>query len=103
MLSSSAAPLSSSSSSSSSPSSSSPSSSDSYYPQLLASASVCASSDSCSIESAELFLREIFHAQSGCAAGTVSGSEICDDVIEVSEIVANLREKIGTGARREVG
>jgi hypothetical protein len=50
-----------------------------------------------------LFLREIFHAQSGCAAGTVSGSEICDDVIEVSEIVANLREKIGTGARREVG
>jgi len=50
-----------------------------------------------------MFLREIFHAQSGCAAGTVSGREICDDVVEVSEIVANLREKIRTGARREVG
>lgn len=57
-----------------------------------------------------MYLREIFLVQSGCAAGTVSGSEICDDVTIVSEIVAKLREKIGGGGdgddastRREVG
>ncbi len=94
MLSSSAVPLPPYSSSSSSSSLSDPC----YYPQLLASASACASSEGCSVESAESFLREIFRAQSGCAAGAVSGGEMCDDVAAVGEIVANLREKIGTGA-----
>ena len=84
--------------------SSSASSPSSYYPQFLESASKCTNSDTCSIDDAEMYLREIFHAQSGCAAGTVSGTEICEDVIVISEIVSNLRNKIriGTG-REEVG
>lgn len=72
------------------------------YPQLLNSASLCAHSDSCSIESAELYLREIVHVQSGCAAGTLSGDSVCEDILGVSEVVADLREKIGAGAEREV-
>lgn len=72
------------------------------YPQLLNSASLCAHSDTCSIESAESYLREIVHIQSGCAAGTLSGSATCNDVLSVSEVVADLREKIGEGAKREV-
>ena len=83
----------------------SPSSSSSsyHYPQLLEYASACANSDACSIDEAESYLREIFHAQSGCAAGTVAGAEICDDVVVISEIVSNLRRKITAGAGREVG
>lgn len=72
------------------------------YPQLLNKASLCAHSDTCSIESAELYLREIVHVQSGCAAGTLSGHAVCEDVQSVSEVVADLREKIGVGAEREV-
>ncbi|KAL7427188.1 hypothetical protein ACHAXM_001670 [Skeletonema potamos] len=68
------------------------------YPQLLNSASLCANSDSCSIESADMYLREIIHVQSGCVAGTVSGSDICKDVGRTSEVVASLREKIRKGA-----
>ena len=73
------------------------------YPRLLADASLCAHSDTCSIESAEMYLKEIVHAQSGCAAGTLSGSGACDDVAGVSAVVADLRQKIGDGTRREVG
>jgi len=66
------------------------------YPSLLQSASVCAHSDSCSIDLAEDYLREIVHVQSGCAAGTLSGG-VCDDVLNVSAIVADLRVKIDEG------
>ncbi|KAL3763779.1 hypothetical protein ACHAW5_000352 [Stephanodiscus triporus] len=59
---------------------------ESYYPQLLASASICASSEGCPIETAESYLRAIFLVQSGCAAGTVSGSGVCDDVTVVGEV-----------------
>lgn len=72
------------------------------YPQLLDKASLCAHSDTCSIESAELYLREIVHVQSGCAAGTLSGESVCEDILGVSAVVADLREKIGVGAEREV-
>jgi len=51
---------------------------------------------------AESYLREIVHIQSGCAAGTMSGNAVCQDVQSVSEVVADLREKIGEGAKREV-
>lgn len=71
--------------------------------QLLNSASLCANSESCSIESAELYLREILHAQTGCAAGiTAAGGEeeVCSDVGRTSEVVAGLREKIRRGAVR---
>lgn len=66
------------------------------YPSLLQSASICAHSDSCSIDLAEDYLREIVHVQSGCAAGTLSGVA-CDDVLNVSAIVADLRVKIDQG------
>ena len=66
------------------------------YPSLLQSASICAHSDSCSIDLAEEYLQEIVHVQSGCAAGTLSGG-VCDDVLNVSAIVADLRVKIDEG------
>jgi hypothetical protein len=72
------------------------------YPQLLSSAALCANSDSCSVESAQLYLREIVHVQSGCAAGTLSGDAVCGDVQGVSAVVADLRRKIGEGAKEEV-
>lgn len=75
------------------------------YPQLLNSASLCANSESCSIESAELYLREIIHVQAGCAAGTADmtagNEEVCSDVGRTSEVVAGLREKIRNGAVKE--
>lgn len=72
------------------------------YPLLLSNASLCANDESCSIESAELYLREIVHVQSGCAAGTLSGANVCDDVTRATEVVAGLRRKIAEGAVREV-
>lgn len=48
-------------------------------------------------------MREIVHIQSGCAAGTMSGNAACNDVLSVTEVVADLRQKIGEGAKREVG
>lgn len=74
------------------------------YPRLMNSASICARSDddACSVDDAESYLREIVHIQSGCAAGTLSGNAVCDDVLTASEVVADLRRKIGEGAEREV-
>lgn len=77
-------------------------SSEDAYPQLLSGASLCADSESCSVESAQLYLREIVHVQSGCAAGTLLGDAVCGDVQGVSEVVANLRRKIKEGAKEEV-
>lgn len=76
--------------------------SEEMYPALLSKASVCAHSDSCPIDSAEGYLREIVHIQSGCAAGTLSGHEVCNDVLSVAEVVADLRQKIKEGAKQEV-
>lgn len=67
---------------------------ESQYPNLLSQASLCADDESCSIEAANLYLKEIVHYQSGCAAGTLSGNDVCEDVVGVSEVVANLRHKI---------
>lgn len=77
--------------------------SEDMYPQLLNNASLCAHNEECSIESAELYLKEIVHVQSGCAAGTLSGSNVCNDVLGVSEVVADLRQKIGQGAKADFG
>lgn len=68
--------------------------------QLLNSASLCANSESCSIESAELYLREIMSVQAGCATAEEE-DEVCNDVGRTSEVVANLREKIRRGAVKE--
>jgi Tfp pilus assembly protein PilV len=70
-------------------------------PSLLELASQCATSDSCSIDMAELYLREIFHAQSGCIAMTGNpnvDSQMCENVDVVAEVVANLRHKISSSS-----
>jgi hypothetical protein len=46
-------------------------------------------------------LKEIVHVQSGCAAGTLSGNAVCEDVVGVSEVVAALREKVGSSVQQQ--
>lgn len=60
-------------------------------------ASLCANSDTCSIEEAEEYLLDIVRVQSECAAGTLSDS--CNDVGYATEVVADLRSKISAGAK----
>jgi len=57
----------------------------------------CANSDSCSIADAKEYMRDILHVQSGCAAGTLNGFVLCEDVTLAAEIVSNLRVKIERG------
>lgn len=64
---------------------------------LLHKAEECALSDSCSVDDAKLFLREVVHLESGCAAGTLVGDNLCDDQAHVAEIVASLRAKVERG------
>jgi hypothetical protein len=71
------------------------------YPNFLSSASSCIDSDSCTLEMAEGYLREIVRIESACAAGTMNG-EACHDVVRVSEVVAGLREKIGRAGEQGV-
>lgn len=58
----------------------------------------CASSDSCSIDDAQEYLREVVHIQGSCAAGTLAGQTLCDDIAFASEVVSGLRAKIENGA-----
>ena len=76
--------------------------SEDMYPQMLDKASLCAHSDTCSVEISGLYLKEIVHVQSGCAAGTFSGSNSCTDVLRVSKVLSDLRAKIGWGATTDV-
>lgn len=63
--------------------------------RLLQRAYDCANSETCSLEMAEDYLREVMHVQSGCAAGTLSeSSPICSDVGFAAEVVASLNAKI---------
>mmetsp|Transcript_57831 Transcript_57831/g.172652 ORF Transcript_57831/g.172652 Transcript_57831/m.172652 type:complete len:130 (+) Transcript_57831:221-610(+) len=66
---------------------------------LLRKADECAHSDSCSIDDAKDYLREVVHIQSGCVAGTLTGKEACEDVTTAAGIVAGLRAKIQSGGR----
>uniref|UniRef100_A0A7S4V623 Uncharacterized protein n=1 Tax=Ditylum brightwellii TaxID=49249 RepID=A0A7S4V623_9STRA len=68
---------------------------------LMMKAQECANSDSCSIDSARDYLREVIHVQSGCAAGTLAGKALCEDQLFAAEVVASLREKIKTGSERK--
>jgi len=61
--------------------------------QLMLNARECAFSDSCSIDDASYYLREVMRVESGCVAGTLAGQELCD-VSFSTEIVANLRAKL---------
>lgn len=66
-------------------------------PTVLHKAEECALSDSCSVDDAKLFLREVIHLESGCAAGTLVGHDICEDQDHLAMIVANLRAKVERG------
>jgi hypothetical protein len=65
--------------------------------RMMTKARECAFSDSCSIEESREHLRDVLNIQVACASGTVAGHDVCDNVQEVSEIVARLREHVNTG------
>eukprot|EP00534_Pseudo-nitzschia_fraudulenta_P007751 CAMPEP_0201146172 /NCGR_PEP_ID=MMETSP0851-20130426/7854_1 /ASSEMBLY_ACC=CAM_ASM_000631 /TAXON_ID=183588 /ORGANISM="Pseudo-nitzschia fraudulenta, Strain WWA7" /LENGTH=241 /DNA_ID=CAMNT_0047421617 /DNA_START=137 /DNA_END=862 /DNA_ORIENTATION=+ len=52
------------------------------------------------IEESRFWLREMIHLQSGCAAGTLAGRDLCENQADAAEIVARLRRKIETHERR---
>jgi len=66
---------------------------------LILQARECAHSDTCSIDQADAYLNQVVHIQGGCAAGTLSGLDICQDISFVSEVVADLREKINSQSK----
>jgi hypothetical protein len=67
---------------------------------FLQQAQSCASSDSCSLEHAQVCLDNMIRIQSGCSSGSLVGSEVCEDVYDAASIVGNLREKIDTQSKR---
>ena len=52
------------------------------------------------IEESRFWLREMIHLQSGCAAGTLAGRDLCENQADAAEVVARLRRKIETHERR---
>lgn len=64
--------------------------------KIMMKANFCANSDTCSIEEAEEYLNEVLHIQSNCVTGALHSDLICDEVTFPSEVIAGLREKIGT-------
>ena len=52
------------------------------------------------IEECKYWLREIIQIQSGCAAGTLAGKDLCENQDEAAEIVARLRRKIEAHEQR---
>jgi len=52
------------------------------------------------IEECKYWLREIVQVQSGCAAGTLAGKDLCENQDETAEIVARLRRKIEAHEKR---
>lgn len=67
---------------------------------FLRQAQSCVSSDSCSLEHAQVCLDNMIRIQSGCSSGSLVGSEVCEDVYDAASIVGNLREKIDTQSKR---
>lgn len=64
---------------------------------LMTKARECAFSDTCSVEESEEHLHDILHIQGACVSGTVLGHDICDNQQAAAEIVARLRQNIGSG------
>jgi hypothetical protein len=64
-----------------------------HHKYLFAKARECAYSDSASPDEAKNFLRKILEFESECASGALVGDKSCDDVLELAETVAHLREK----------
>lgn len=64
------------------------------YRAILIKARECAFSEDSSALEAQRFLWKILELESGCASGTALDLDVCDtNVIELSEIVAHLRQK----------
>ena len=67
---------------------------ESTYQQILNQARHYAFSETTTPSQAQQYLRFILELQSDCVAGTVVGTNICDDnITELVDIVANLRHK----------
>ena len=67
---------------------------ESTYQQILNQARQYAFSETTTPSQAQQYLRFILELQSDCVAGTVVGTNICDDnITELVDIVANLRHK----------
>lgn len=64
---------------------------------LMLRARECANSDSCSIDEAENYLKEVVHIQGSCVAGNLAGHQLCDDIAFASEVISGLRNKIENG------
>jgi len=56
----------------------------------------CAFGDTCSVEESREYLQDILYIQSGCASGAIAGSDLCENQDTAAEIVAHLREKVGS-------
>jgi hypothetical protein len=69
---------------------------ESTYVQWMAKAREYAFSDSTTSKVGEIqsLLRKILEIQGGCAGGLLSGHELCENQLEVAEIVSHLRAKI---------
>jgi hypothetical protein len=64
--------------------------------QRMDKARECAFSDSCSIDEVRDHLQDILTIQSGCVSGVIAGSDLCENQDAAAEIVAHLREKLGS-------
>jgi len=67
---------------------------------LMLRARECANSDSCSIDEAEGYLKEVVHIQGSCVAGNLAGQQLCDDIQFASEVISGLRNKIENGGQQ---
>ena len=64
--------------------------------QIMDRANECAHSDTCSVEDAMTYLQDVIHIQSDCVTGTLVGKDLCENQDTVADVVANLRQKIGS-------
>jgi len=62
--------------------------------ELVLEARDCAHSDSCPIEEAKTFLARVNEIQEDCVK-TMTTAEVCEDPIFISEVIEDLRAKIG--------
>ena len=61
---------------------------------LLNKARECAFSDYSNGADAKEYLLKILEIESGCVSGMLAGSELCENIDEVADIVAHLRQKV---------
>jgi hypothetical protein len=64
------------------------------YRYLMARARECAFSDYTTSTEARQYLQAILHLEEGCISGSLTGHDLCDNVNEMAEIVAHLRQKV---------